>query len=315
MALETIDFLSNKELTLEDIAEKYPDEWDKVQKEVCKILASREAKTISSYAIKSKKHAEIWKERIRKSGNNPKVLKTATPHLIRCRLSHLALNKYFDALTQKKTKSKSQNIISSIYYILIFKRYFTKKRFDVPPINLRTHRYLWKFVKNKESILGKAYREGVYCVFSKQLIEGLSNILDGEETLEIAAGDGALTSFLRKKCKIRATDDHSWKKKIEYDHSVEKIDAIAALDKYKPSAVISCFPPAPNGFEKKVFTCESVNLYIVIGSRHDYASGDFKTYSTQEYFSWETSIELTNSVFPREIDPCIYIFRRIEPKP
>ena len=325
MEQETLRLLAKKNLTLEQLAETHPLEWDRVQKEVCKVLETAQTRKISEYAVKTKKHTDLWNKRIKKSGHNAMVIKSALPHLVRGRLSHLAINKYIEAATKKRKRGRGRgkrNIsikaikeklgsFLGVFLAIPYKKYLTKERINHPPLSLEKKAFLWKYVTNKPQLLSHAYRNGVYCVYTKELIEKLSKMIEGHAVLEIAAGDGALSQFLGEKSKIIATDDYSWARSISYHKHVENLDAKKALKKYQPKIVLSCFPPAPNNFEKHVFQAPSVELYIVIGSRHSYATGDFGTYKRQKGFSWQASLSLSKLVFPQEIDPCVYIFRRL----
>jgi hypothetical protein len=59
-----------------------------------------------------------------------------------------------------------------------------------------------------------------------------------------------------------------------------------------------------------VFTTRSVELYIVIGSRHQFAAGNWATYEQQTTFELEESFELSRLVLPPELDAAVYLFRR-----
>jgi hypothetical protein len=59
-----------------------------------------------------------------------------------------------------------------------------------------------------------------------------------------------------------------------------------------------------------VFTTPSVELYVVIGSRHQFAAGNWRTYEEQDAFALEESLELSRLVLPPELDAAVYLFRR-----
>jgi hypothetical protein len=54
----------------------------------------------------------------------------------------------------------------------------------------------------------------------------------------------------------------------------------------------------------------SVQLYIVIGSRHRFAAGNWGDYHEQSAFSFEEDRELSRLVLPPELDAVVYLFRR-----
>ena len=59
-----------------------------------------------------------------------------------------------------------------------------------------------------------------------------------------------------------------------------------------------------------MFTTDSVQLYIVIGSEHHFAAGDWQGYDRQSRFEIEHDHELSKLVLPPELNAAVYIFRR-----
>ena len=52
--------------------------------------------------------------------------------------------------------------------------------------------------------------KGIYCFYSKPLIQDLAALIGQRSCIEIAAGDGTLSRFLAAKgVDLTATDDHS----------------------------------------------------------------------------------------------------------
>jgi hypothetical protein len=91
---------------------------------------------------------------------------------------------------------------------------------------------------------------------------------------------------------------------------VEKLDARKALLKFQPETVICSWPPPGNLFERHVFTAPSVSLYVVIGSRYKFASGNWEAYSAQTAFEWGEDRRLDKLVVPPELDSAVFVFRR-----
>jgi len=54
----------------------------------------------------------------------------------------------------------------------------------------------------------------------------------------------------------------------------------------------------------------TVQLYIVISSRHQFASGNWDDYRHQTTFTLEEDKTLGRLVLPPELDATVYIFRR-----
>jgi hypothetical protein len=153
--------------------------------------------------------------------------------------------------------------------------------------------------------------EGIYCFYSRQLVDELVRMIGVRSCLEIAAGDGTLTRFLAGRgVRITATDDYSWKHEVHYQDFVVKRDARASLREYAPEVVLCSWPPAGNTFEQQVFRTGSVQLYIVIGSRHRFAAGNWDEYCRQSAFDLEESEKLSGFVLPPELDAAVYLFRR-----
>ena len=60
-----------------------------------------------------------------------------------------------------------------------------------------------------------------------------------------------------------------------------------------------------------MFTTDSVQLYIVITSRHAFAAGDWDAYRRQSTFSVTEAPELSALVLPPELDCTVIVFRRL----
>ena len=128
--------------------------------------------------------------------------------------------------------------------------------------------------------------------------------------MEIAAGDGTLSRFLADAgVRVIATDDHSWSD-VCFPEAVIHQDAKAALKTREPQVVLCSWPPANNDFERAVFRTRSVELYIVIGSRHRFAAGNWAVYEEQTAFEFAEDPELSRLVLPPELEAAVYVFRR-----
>ncbi len=97
---------------------------------------------------------------------------------------------------------------------------------------------------------------------------------------------------------------------MHYPDSVVKRDAREALKVYAPEVVICSWPPADNDFECRVFKTRSVQIYIVIGSRHRFAAGNWNDYKRQSAFTFEKEEALSRLILPPELGSAVYIFRR-----
>ena len=108
---------------------------------------------------------------------------------------------------------------------------------------------------------------------------------------------------------ITATDDRSWRA-IRFTDDVVQLDARDALRSHQPEIVICSWPPPGNPFERDIFTTPSVQLYIVISSRHRFAAGDWNAYEQQPHFVFSTDRDLSRLVLPPELEAAVYVFEK-----
>ncbi len=153
------------------------------------------------------------------------------------------------------------------------------------PVSMRRFKLVWPLLWQRRRLLPLVQPKGIYCFYSAQLIDRLATLIGDRPCLEIAAGDGTLSRFLRERgVPVTATDDHSWKHAVTFPADVIRQDAREALRAHSPAVVICSWPPAGNRFEQHVFRTRSVELYIVISSRHTFASGSWDDYRSQTGF-------------------------------
>lgn len=179
------------------------------------------------------------------------------------------------------------------------------------PVSLWRFRLLWPLLWQRRMLMPLVGPKGVYCFYSKPLIERLARRIGDRPCLEIAAGDGTLARFLAAEgVDVTATDDHSWSQSVAFPDTVLRQDAQEALRVHAPRVVIASWPPAGNPFERAVFETESVELYVVIGSRHPFASGDWTAYEDQTGFSFAEDEALSRLVLPPEVEAAVHVFER-----
>ena len=170
---------------------------------------------------------------------------------------------------------------------------------------------VWPLLTQKSYLMPLVEPRGIYCFYSRRLIKEIVRLADGRRTLEIGAGDGTLSRFLRAEgVDVTATDDHSWSHSIDFPDDVVDEDAVTALRSRQPEVVICSWPPAGNGFEQEVFRTPSVQLYAVISSQHAFASGNWQAYSDQTEFEYTEDPQLSRLVLPPELEGAVYVFRR-----
>ena len=192
---------------------------------------------------------------------------------------------------------------------LLFERALVRK-----PVSMRWFRLIWPLLWQRRMLMPLVEPKGIYCFYSRRLIRELAAMIGDRSTVEIAAGDATLSRFLASEgVRIVATDDHSWSKSIEFPATVVREDARQALRTRRPEVVVCSWPPPGNDFEREVFRTLSVQLYVVIASRHRFAAGDWRAYEQQTDFEFEHDEELSRLVLPPELDSAVYVFRRKQP--
>jgi hypothetical protein len=199
----------------------------------------------------------------------------------------------------------------SLWNGLIIQRLFFARGLVRKPVAMRAFRWLWPLVTQKRLLMPLVNPKGIYAFYSDRLISALAGLVGKRATLEIAAGDGCLSRFLGDAgVTITATDDHSWAHAITYPELVHKLDAAAALARYKPAVVLCSFPPPNNDFEAKVFATDSVETYLVITTRHRFAAGNWESYQAQTAFEISSEPRISRLILPPQIDPALLVFQR-----
>jgi hypothetical protein len=295
-------------LTLDELMKRYPASWERTGKALVTAVESGRAEAVAALLQAARAAAAPWRKRLEASGGNPKVLEAALPHLAAERMAVLAVQRTAFAAAAGVTEGTYRLSTWSglLVQLLLFRRGLERK-----PVSLRAFRLLWPLVGQRRLVMPLVQPRGIYCFWSRELIRALATLLAGREAVELAAGDGTLTRLLRGQgCRIRATDDHSWGHSISYPDEVEPLEARRALQRHAPEAVVCCWPPPGNGFEQHVFSTPSVQLYVVIGSRHRFATGAWDAYQRQRTFEVEESAALSRLVLPPEVDPLVVVFRR-----
>lgn len=297
------------EISVETLLTQYPEYKDDVLKEIQALKKNGKADFAKAILDKYTVHAKIAKRKIQKSEWNEKTINVFLPDIIKARFAFHLLEKVTAAAA---SNTPGENIRFNLWDGTLLQKLLFKKGLERKPVSLRFFRLMWRFVTNKKILMPLVNKQGIYCFYSKDLIRELAVRIGQNPCLEIGAGDGTLTAFLRmQQMDCRATDDYSWEHYIQYPDFVEKLDAKSALKKYSPKVVICSWPVPGNHYEKHVFRTESVDLYIVIGTRSPAYTCDFETYFQLEHFSMELDEGLSSLVLPPSDENAVYLFRRI----
>ncbi|MBD3328097.1 hypothetical protein GF340_02210 [Candidatus Peregrinibacteria bacterium] len=153
--------------------------------------------------------------------------------------------------------------------------------------------------------------EPVFDVLTEEYIEKLSDYLTeqiekyGANTekplviLEIGAGNGKLSHFLKQKinekapgkAKVIATDSGEWNLKQLFE--VEKINHKDALQKYQPDITLFSWMPHKEDLTKDTRKCKNLKEYILIGESDGGCCGDpYETWGRTPWQLAEEGIEL-----------------------
>ena len=285
--------------TLAALREAYPDIWEEVERELGEALSRRDHARLHAL-LQSTPEA---------SGKNRTLAQARfVRSAIKQRMTALVLEGHSLALA---TGQASGKVRFNLFNGLVAQRLLFRRGFERKPVSRFWFWLLWPLVWQKRILMPLVERKGIYCFYTRELVVRLTELIGDRSTLEIAAGDGTLSRFLRSGgVEIDATDDHSWPDRIRYPADVVRMDAHTALRQYAPRVVICSWPPARNTFEREVFTTPSVELYIVIASQHRFASGNWPDYESQTRFALEPDAALGRLVLPPELGSVVLVFTR-----
>lgn len=292
----------------DDLCAEYPELLREVQREISEIVTNGTAAELSAYLKRMSETERFLGKKFLGNRGDKKVGAAMISQAVRTRMAHLTIKQHLISEATGIEKGKVRFNLWNGYLAqkLLFADGLVRK-----PVSLFWFRIIWPLLWQRRLLMPLVQSEGIYCFYSRQLVDAVTTLIASRTCLEIAAGDGTLTRFLTDNgVKITATDDHSWKHEVSYPGFVIKRDAHEALREYSPEVVLCSWPPAGNAFEQQVFKTRSVELYIVIGSRHTFAAGNWDAYRQQSAFEYKEDEELSRLVLPPELDAAVYVFRR-----
>ena len=289
---------------LDELCARYPQDWAAVQQEISAIVARGVADELNAYLAR-------LSAPISASGQRQQDLQATLSQYARSRMAHESVKKLCLSSLAAETGVKQGKLRFNLFNGFIAQKLLFARALERKPVSLFWFRLFWPLVWQRKRLMPLVQPRGIYCFYSRELIQSLADMIAGRSCLEIGAGDGTLTRFLKEQgVQITATDNHGWTQAVKYPECVNKLDAREALASYAPEVVICSWPPSQNDFERDVFNTSSVQLYIVIGSRHHFAFGDWKSYTQQLTFELEEDKRLGAMVLPSELESVVYVFRR-----
>lgn len=136
---------------------------------------------------------------------------------------------------------------------------------------LPTRAEVLKFCQNSQLRHSEWYKirdeYRIYEILTQEYVSALAEILQPyKKILEVGAGDGRLSHFLRQRlpnAAIVAIDDYSWG--IEPLFQVEKMGIKTGLNKYCPEIVVSSWMPYRVDWTIAFRKCHGLKGYILIG--------------------------------------------------
>lgn len=284
--------------SLEDLREAFPDQWRRARAELARAAADGADGLRATLA-------EVSARRPGRDHHGT-LAQRAADEARRQMLLHTVERALFRAETGVPTGTVRLGLVpGSIAQRLLFRRDLQRR-----PVNRPLFRLVWPLLTQRRRIMPLARKRGIYCFYSSALVRALARIVGGRPTLEIAAGDGTLTTFLRERgVPITATDDHSWSRSVDYPAHVVQMDAATALHNHRPEVVVCSWPPVGNAFEAAVFRTPSVQTYVVIGASSQ-GTGNWDAYRAQTDFDMAEDPRLAAMVLPPEHAATVLVFTR-----
>ena len=305
---KTLEFLKTKP-SLDELCAKYPKEWATVQKDISAIVERGVAAELKVYLEQLSTPLAKTTFGIKHPDNS-----AALSQFIRSRMAHESVKNLCLSTLAADVGTTKGKLRFNLFNGFIAQKLLFSKGVERKPVSLFWFHLLWPLVWQKKRLMPLVQPRGIYCFYSQALIVALTKMIASRSCLEIGAGDGTLTRFLKEAgVQLTATDNHEWSQAVQYPEWVIKLDAREALTTYTPEVVICSWPPSQNDFERHLFNTPSVQLYIVIGSRHQFAFGNWKDYQLQSAFDIEEDKKLGALVLPPELGAAVYVFRRKPP--
>lgn len=298
------------QIKVKELLQQYPEYQEEVLNEIALLKSKHEINLVHAMLDKYTASAKLAGSKINKSKFNEATINAFLPNVIKARMAIYLLEQLSVAMSATKP---TDNMRFNLWDGTILQRLLFRKGFERKPVSLPAFRFFWRLIKDKKILMPLVNKKGIYCFYSKPLISELAKLAENKRCLEIGAGDGTLTRFLHNAgVPCTATDDYSWEHYIDYPDFVERMDAKAALLKYSPEVVLCSWPVPGNTYEKHVFRRDSVELYLVIGTRNPESTGDFEAYLNNGRFTMELDEHLSSLILPPTGENAVYVFRRIQ---
>jgi hypothetical protein len=290
--------------SLQDLCRDYPGIWSGVLLDLKSCVDSKNYErlhTLRDSAIKAS-------QRLRQDSVATNSLTTDLVHdAVKARMTELAINQFAQVLGGRVGEKPS------LFEKAVFWLWLVRSLYRTAPPTCEQFDRIWFKVRHKSWACSQLQALGYWSIPTTEFCQRIVAQSLGRPILEIAAGHGLLAKgILSNQGNVTATDNFTWasSQTSASNAKVIKLNAEDALEAYKPSFVVCSWPPPGNTFEEKVFLTPSVQTYIVIVSKHKFASGNWNTYQQQSQFVCTSSEPLNSLLRPKELDQQALIFRR-----
>lgn len=287
--------------SLDELKAAYPKIWDSVEQELASMAADADYERLISLTAAAARPGAL-------TVGSKRQQEEALLAEVRRQMVVIALRQHRASVATGISEGKVRfNLVNG----WLLQHLFFVRKLERKPVSMFWFRLIWPIAWQRSYLMTLVQPKGIYCFYSKPLVSELAKLIGDAPALEIAAGDGTLSHFLTAQgVDIVPTDDYSWSSRIEYPEWVKRQDAHTALRSRQPKVVICSWPPAGNKFEREVFRTRSVEIYIMIGSRHEWATGNWPAYRAAREFEIAEAAALSKLVLPPELDCAVYVFRR-----
>jgi hypothetical protein len=308
-----MDLASLESSTLDELKAAFPQEWNRVGQQLVQATETKRPEALAQFVQQRMRMAAPWYAQLAAKGRNKRWQAEALPHLASARMAKLAAQHVLGVVAvQSATGSPMGRVRLGLWSGRLIQWLFFKQGLERKPVSMTLFRWLWPLVRQRRLLMLLVQPKGIYCFYSRELIAALVRLIAERPTVEVAAGDGTLTRFLKSAgVNVKASDNRSWQHAIGYSEDTEAASAAVVMARDKPRVVLCSFPPPQNHFERRIFETPSVELYICITSQHRFAAGDWACYDDQKTFTMTRDAELSRLVLPPELDPLVLVFRRI----
>src|SRR4051812_34145850 len=196
----------DSEPSLAELQEAYPREWETVQRRLAEIVPRGDREELARYVGS-----------LARGSGGAEVASEIRRHMAVAAIRQLSLA----AATGVSEGRVRFNLLNGK---VAQKLLFAGGGFERKPVSMAWFRIVWPLLWQRRFLMPLVARKGIYCFYSRPLVDALAELIGERRCVEIAAGDGTLTRFLKHAgVDIVATDDKSWKD-VEFPDWVERQD-------------------------------------------------------------------------------------------